>query len=48
VEIDGQRLDATSTGAFIAAGTSVKVVKYEAAQIYVEPKGSEPSSTEIS
>lgn len=36
VEIDGSRLDATSMGEFISAGTPVVVVKYEAAQIYVE------------
>lgn len=35
VEIDGQFYDATSTGEFIVAGTTVVVVRYEAAQIYV-------------
>lgn len=35
VEIDGQTLDATSTGEFIRRHSRVKVVRYEAAQIYV-------------
>jgi len=38
VEVDGKRHDAVSTGSFIYAGTRVKVVRYENAQIYVEPE----------
>lgn len=37
IRIDGDVLDAVSTGGFIDAGTPVKVVKYENAQLYVEP-----------
>lgn len=36
VSVAGRCYDATSTGAFIESGTPVKVVRYEAAQIYVE------------
>lgn len=36
VDIDGTIYDATSTRDFIPAGSTVKVVRYEAAQIYVE------------
>ena len=32
----GETVDAVSTGEFIEAGTSVKVVKYENTQLYVE------------
>lgn len=39
VSISGVKYDASSTGEFIPAGRSVKVVRYEAAQIYVEPRG---------
>lgn len=35
VEIDGERLDAVSVEGFIYAGTRVRIVKYENAQIYV-------------
>ena len=38
VEIHGQVYDAVSVGMFIKRGTGVKVVRYEAAQIYVEPE----------
>lgn len=38
VEIDGTVYDAVSTGVFIKRGTPVKVTRYEAAQIYVEPE----------
>lgn len=37
VRIDDDMLDAVSTGGFIEAGTRVRVVKYENAQLYVEP-----------
>lgn len=37
VRIGDNILDAVSTGSFIDAGTKVKVVKYENAQLYVEP-----------
>ncbi len=37
VEIDGERLDAVSVEGFIYAGTRVRIVKYENAQIYVRP-----------
>ncbi len=36
VEINGTRYDATSTGDFIPAGSQIKVVRYEAAQLYIE------------
>lgn len=36
IEIDGQRLDATSTGEFITAGSKVVVVRFEAASLYVK------------
>lgn len=39
---DGQAYDAVSTGAFIEAGTHVKIVRYENAQLYVEPTQLEP------
>ena len=32
----GETVDAVSIGEFIEAGTSVKVVKYENTQLYVE------------
>ena len=35
VEVDGTVYDATSTGNFIRHGRRVKVVRYEAAQLYV-------------
>lgn len=35
--LDGQIYDAVSTGSFIEAGSHVRVVKYENAQLYVEP-----------
>lgn len=35
VDIDGQRLDAVSAEGFIHAGSRVKVIKYENAQLYV-------------
>lgn len=38
VEVDGKRHDAVSTGCFIYAGTRVRIVRYENAQIYVEPE----------
>ena len=41
VEIDGKRYDATSTGDYIPTGTNIKVVKYEAAQLYIEQKSTE-------
>ena len=37
IRIEGEVIDAVSTGGFIDAGTPVKVVKYENAQLYVEP-----------
>lgn len=36
VEVDGTTYDASSTGAFIEARSHVRVVRFEAAQIYVE------------
>lgn len=36
VRIDGQIYDASSTGEYIDAGSSVRVVRYETAQIFVE------------
>ncbi|MDE5745129.1 MAG: nodulation protein NfeD [Paramuribaculum sp.] len=36
IEINGETYDAVSTGAFIEAGTSVTVCKYENAQLYVK------------
>ncbi len=38
VEISGTVYDAVSTGMFIKRGTPVTVIRYEAAQIYVEPE----------
>lgn len=38
VEIDGEVYDAVSVGMFIKRNSAVKVVRYEAAQIYVEPE----------
>lgn len=37
IMLDGKIYDAVSTGAFIEAGSHVRVVKYENAQLYVEP-----------
>lgn len=37
VEIDGQRLSATSTGAFLAKGTAVTVIGREGGQLLVQP-----------
>ena len=37
IRIDEKVYDAVSTGSFIDAGTRVRVVKYENAQLYVEP-----------
>lgn len=36
VRVNDQTLDATSTGEFICADAQVKIVRYEAAQLYVE------------
>ncbi len=42
IRIDNQTFDASSTGEFIARDTAVKVVRYEAAQLYVEPISNHP------
>lgn len=40
--LDGEVFDAVSTGAFIEAGSHVKILRYENAQLYVEPTRLEP------
>lgn len=35
--IDGEVYDAVSTGAFIEAGSHIRIIRYENAQLYVEP-----------
>ena len=39
VQIDGETYDAVSTHGFIEAGTTLKVVRFENAQLYVKPRG---------
>ncbi|MDE7466774.1 MAG: NfeD family protein, partial [Muribaculaceae bacterium] len=42
IRIVNQTFEASSTGEFIARDTAVKVVRYEAAQLYVEPISNHP------
>lgn len=35
--LDGEVYDAVSTGAFVEAGSSIRITRYENAQLYVEP-----------
>ena len=39
IKIDNNVYDAVSTGDFIDAGSKVKIVRYENAQLYVEKAG---------
>lgn len=42
--LDGEVFDAVSTGAFIEAGSHVRILRYENAQLYVEPTRLEPET----
>ena len=42
--LDGEVYDAVSTGAFIDAGSHVRILRYENAQLYVEPTRLEPET----
>ena len=42
--LEGEVFDAVSTGAFIEAGQHIRILRYENAQLYVEPTRLEPET----